>query len=237
MNFRRTTTTAPDRPDLMVLPVSPVGAPASGPPGPAAGFPLLHADTGIHLGSDRAGSPVTLAVLGPRAIRIGVLGESLFGRLLACRLVAVGAAVTAVTRGPSLWTPLRAACGARLTVAEDPGSWPSCPGAAPGSGPGPQALVTDLRRPPGRAVGEEPWTTVVHVVRRAPARSVHWQRPDAVLVLGAPYADAVTPVLGSDAGRLTASLEQGEIALFRPGGVAALRPDIAPAETALLRPG
>ncbi|MYV60898.1 hypothetical protein GTW37_16840 [Streptomyces sp. SID4931] len=198
---------------------------------------MLPVDSGIHLGTDRAGAPVTLAVLGPRAIRIGVLGESLFGRLLACRLVAAGAAVTAVTRGPSLWTPLQAACGARLAVTEDPGAWPPCHGAAPGPGPGPQALVTDLRRPPGRAVGEGPWTTVVHVARRAPARSAHWQRPDAVLVLGAPYADAVAPVLGPDAGRLTASLEQGEIALFRPGRADALRPDIAPAETSLLRPG
>lgn len=252
MNRRRTTPTrpatpaaparparpaAPARPDLTALPVSP------GPSGPAgstdrsADFALFPVPTGIHLGTDRTGAPVTLAPYGPAGTRIGVLGESLFGRLLACRLVATGAAVTALTRGPSLWTPLGAACGTRLTVTDDAGAWPPRPGAAPGSGAGPQALVTDLRKPPGRAVGQAAWTTVVHVVRRAPARCVHWQQPDAVLVLGASYADSVTPVLGPEAGRLTESLAHGEIALFRPGGADVLRPDIAPAEASLLRPG
>ncbi|WP_257579384.1 hypothetical protein [Streptomyces sp. JJ38] len=221
---------SPAYPDLTALPVSPPSA-AGG-----EGFPLFPAPSGIHLGTDRTGQAVTLPAFGPRSIRVGVLGESLFGRLLACRLVATGAAVTAATRGPALWTPLQAACGERLTVSEAATAWPPGPATAPGAGPGPQALVTDLRRPPGAPAHPRAWTTVVHVTRRAPARSAHWRQPDAVLVLDAGYADAVTPVLGEAAGRLTASLAQGEIAMFRPTGADILRLDIAPAETALLRP-
>ncbi|MCX2968570.1 MULTISPECIES: hypothetical protein [Streptomyces] len=208
---------------------------AAGPSAPAP-FALRDAPGGIHLGTDRQGAPVALPGLGPGGTRVGVLGESLFGRLLACRLVAVGAAVTAATRSPSLWTPLRAACGDRLQVTGDAGGPPGAPGTPPGVGAGPRALVTDLRTPPAATAADGPWSTVVHVTRRPPARSRHWQRLDAVLVLDARYADAVTPVLGTPAGRVVGALAQGEVALFRPGGTDVLRLDIAPGETALLTP-
>ncbi|MEE1926740.1 hypothetical protein V1J52_00840 [Streptomyces sp. TRM 70351] len=223
--------TAVPPPDLSVLPA--VDWPRQETPG----FPLRAAHSGVHLGADRVGRPVTLPGAGPRGTRIGVLGESLFGRLLACRLVAVGARVTAATRVPDQWTLLEAACGDRLAVTGDAGGWPDTPGEPPDAGDGPQALVTDLRRPPATAAADGPWTTVVHVTRRPPARSGHWQRLDAVLVLDAGYADAVTPVLGEGAGRLAGGLAQGEIALFGPGGADVLCLDIAPAETSLLTPG
>ncbi|MFE7136675.1 hypothetical protein ACFVAG_02885 [Streptomyces sp. NPDC057644] len=194
--------------------------------------------SGIHLGT-RTGSgrtAVALPIWAPRAIRIGVLGESLFGRLLACRLVAAGAEVTAVTRGPSLWAPLASACGPRLTVTDSTVPWPGNQVTAPGSGPGPRALVTDLPRAPSRPTADGAWTTLVHITRRPPARSTHWSEADAVIVLGAAHAEGVAPVLGAEARELAASLAPGEIALFRHGAAVVLRPDIAPAETALLRP-
>ncbi|MFE0764371.1 hypothetical protein [Streptomyces smyrnaeus] len=202
----------------------------------ASGFPLYDALAGIHLGTDRSGRSVTLRGLG---VRIGVLGESLFGRLLACRLLAVGAHVTAATRTPALWARLRDAAGDRLSLEDDPGSWPSRAPRPPGVDHGPQALISDVRRAPPLPAGEGAgrWCTTVHVRRQAPRHGGFWHDLDALLALGASFAEAVLPVAGEYAAQVTASLEPTEIALFRAGAAEILRLDIAPTETALLTPG
>lgn len=200
------------------------------------GFALHDAHTGVHLGTDRQGRPVTLPALGPHAVRIGVLGESLFGRLLAIRLLAVGAQVTAVTRGPALWSALCEAAGSRLVVADDPGRWPPRKPEPPGVGEGPQALVSDARRPPPSLPDGGRWCTAVHVRRQVPRHGSFWRNLDAVLTLGSGFAEAVGPVCGRDAARATAGLAPGEIALFRGAATHVLRPDIAPGETSLLTP-
>ncbi|WP_019546810.1 hypothetical protein [Streptomyces sulphureus] len=197
-------------------------------------FRVHDALVGLHLGSDRAGAPVTLPVLGRRATRIGVLGESLFGRLIASRLVAAGFLVTGATRGPNLWEPLREAAGGRLVLAENQGTWPSRACEPPGVGLGPQALVSDVRRPPPVLLDAR-WSTAVHVRRQVP-RGGFWQSLNAVLALGSSFADAVVPVCGAEAARVTESLTPGEVALFRDGHSRVLRLDIAPAETAMLTP-
>lgn len=205
-------------------------------PGAEPGLTLHDALTGVHLGTDGQGRPVTLPALGPHAVRIGVLGESLFGRLLASRLLAAGAQVTAVTRGPALWSALGEAAGGRLVLAEDTGRWPPRTPEPPGVGEGPQALVSDVRRPPPSPRGGGRWCTTVHVRRQVPKHGAFWHQLDAVLALGAGFADAVAPVCGTDAARTTARLAPGEIALFRGAATHVLRPDIAPGETALLTP-
>ena len=198
---------------------------------------LVPAHTGIHLGTDRSGQPVALPAPGPAGTRIGVLGESLFGRLFALRLLAVGAQVTAATRGPDHWAGVAAAAGDRLAVHDTIPAWPPRPPAPPTVADGPQALVCDLRRAPHVALAAGPWRTVLHVARNAPRRSAFWLAADAVLALDANFAEPVERVLGADAARLTAGLAPGEIALFRATGAEILRPDISPGETALLTPG
>ncbi|MDT0321168.1 hypothetical protein [Streptomyces millisiae] len=198
---------------------------------------LVLAHTGIHLGTDRSGQPVALPAPGPAGTRIGVLGESLFGRLFALRLLAVGAQVTAATRGPDHWAGVAAAAGDRLAVHDTIPAWPPRPPAPPTVADGPQALVCDLRRPPPATLANGPWRTVLHVTRDAPRRSYFWSAPDALLALDARFADTTGRLLGAEAARLTATLTPGEVILFRPTGTEILRPDISPAETTLLTPG
>ncbi|WP_240796531.1 hypothetical protein [Streptomyces sp. RFCAC02] len=206
---------------------------------PAPAVPLLYpAQAGVHLGTDRQGRAVALPAPGPAGIRIAVLGESLFGRLFALRLLAVGACVTAATRAPAQWAGIRQAAGDRLVIAGHTGAWPPQPAAPPTVDSGPQALVCDLRRAPHTALAAGPWRTVVHVTRTAPRRSAFWAAAEAVLALDAQFADAVEQVLGTDAARVAAGLTPGEIVVFhRGGGCDVLRPDISPGETALLTPG
>ncbi|MGP3967375.1 hypothetical protein [Streptomyces sp. 6N223] len=203
-------------------------------------FALAPARTGIHLGTGRDGRPVALDCPRAEGTRIAVLGESLFGRVVALRLLATGSMVTAATKDPGRWSGIRAAVGGRLAFTEDPGAWPRQTPAPPGVDAGPQALVCDQRRAPSTAAAAGPWRTVLHVTRRAPRLprgGAFWHRPDAVLALGAEYAEPIGYLLGPEAARLTSELAPGEIVLFRPTATEILRPDIAPGENALLTPG
>ncbi|MGP4113365.1 hypothetical protein ACTWP5_20930 [Streptomyces sp. 4N509B] len=202
-----------------------------------APFALAPAHAGIHLGTGRDGQPVTLPAPGPEGVRVAVLGEPLFGRLVALRLLAAGAVVTAATRDPAPWQPLRHAAAGRLVLGEDPAAWPPHPPAPPGVGSGPQALVSDQRRPPPPNAAVGPWRTVLHVAAAVPRRAAFWHRPAALLALDARHAESVGRLLGPEAADHTARLARGEIILFRPTSAVVLRPDIAPGETALLTPG
>ncbi|MFR9722225.1 hypothetical protein ACL02R_02480 [Streptomyces sp. MS19] len=219
-------------PDLTTLPATSWQDPA--PPGP-----LLHpAHAGVHLGTDVSGRSVALPAPGPAGIRVAVLGESLFGRLFALRLLAVGARVTAATRSPDQWAGVRQAAGDRLVLTGQTGAWPPQPPAPPTVDAGPQALVCDLRRPPHVALAAGSWRTVLHVTRTPPRRSAFWTAAEAVLALDAQFAQGVQQILGERAAEVTAALTPGEIVVFhRAGGCDVLRPDISPGETALLTPG
>ncbi|GAB2886053.1 hypothetical protein [Streptomyces mayteni] len=221
------------------IPPEPAGLPAvdwRDDTGPS--FRLTPLRVGVHLGTDPVGRPVTLPAPGPAGTRICVLGESLFGRLIALRLLALGARVTAATRVPEQWPAIARAAGDRLTVTDDVVGWPADPPAPPSVAGGPQALVCDQRRPPPARLADGRWRTVVHVSRGAPRRSVFWSTADVVLALDARFAEAAGRVLGAEAARRTASLTAGEIVVFRrEGGTEAVRPDISRGETALLTPG
>jgi hypothetical protein len=203
--------------------------------GPGAAL-MTPAQAGIHLGTGRDGRPVSLPAPGPAGTRIAVLGEALFGRLMALRLLAAGAQVSADTRVPEEWQWIRRAAGDGLSLTDEPGAWPARRPAPPGLGAGPQALISDRRRPPPAAAAAGAWRTVLHVTRTAPRRVGFWSDPDALLALDASHAEAVGHLLGGEAARHTAQLAQGEIILFRPTATEVLRPDIAPGETALLTP-
>ncbi|GAB2882631.1 hypothetical protein [Streptomyces mayteni] len=203
----------------------------------AAPFTLAPAQVGVHLGTGRDGRSVALPCPGPAGTRVAALGESLFGRLVALRLLAVGALVTAAVREPAAWQGLRRAAGDRLAFTDTPAAWPRHTPAPPAVDAGPQALVCDLRRPPSAAAAAGPWRTVVHVTRNAPRGAAFWHRPDALLALGAEHAEAVGRLLGPAAARVTAELAPGEIVLFRPTAAEILRPDIAPGENAVLTAG
>ncbi|MDT0341293.1 hypothetical protein [Streptomyces litchfieldiae] len=200
-------------------------------------FALTPARFGIHLGTARDGRPVALPCPRPEAICIAVLGEPLFGRLVALRLLATGAMVTAATREPGPWRGIRHAAGEQLAFTDDPAAWPRHTPAPPGVDAGPQALVSDQRRPPPAAVTAGPWRTVLHVAPSLPRGSAFWRRPHVLLALGAEHAEAIGRLLGPEAARLTSGLAPGEIVLFRPTATEILRPDIAPGENALLTPG
>jgi hypothetical protein len=189
---------------------------------------------GLHLGTDATGRAVTLPAPGPAGIRVGVLGDALFARLVALRLLAVGARVTAATRTPEPWSGLAQASGGRLDIAASVLVWPPRAPAPPSVDDGPQALVSTLRRPPGRATADGPWRTVVHVASAAPPRSGFWGAPDAVVVLDPRLAETTGRLLGAEAARATAALVPGQIALFRPYRTDVLRIDTTPAENALL---
>ncbi|WP_227870172.1 MULTISPECIES: hypothetical protein [Streptomyces] len=236
----RTKTAAPARaasparggpPDLDTLPASRWRESS-----PRPGFWLTPARAGLHLGTDQAGAGISLSAPGPAGTRIGVLGESLFGRLFALRLLGLGAEVTAVSRVPDKWALLREAAGDRLNVTDSVAGWPAHAPGPPTVGHGPQALVSDLRRAPSASAADGAWRTVLHVTRSAPRRSAFWASADVVLVLGAHFAEAAGRALGGDAERFASELGDGEIALFWSAGAHTLRPDIAPAETVLLTP-
>lgn len=196
---------------------------------------LEPATAGVRLGTNREGQAVVLPV-GPAPVRIAVLGEPLFGRLFALRMLALGARVTVATRMRGAWQDIAQVAGDRLTVAEGVGGWPASPSAPPGYEGGPQTLVCDRSRPPSARAVAGAWRTVLHVTQDAPRRSFFWTAPDALLALDARFADAMGRLLGKEAARLTAALPTGEVILFRPAGAEILRVDIAPAEMALLTP-
>jgi hypothetical protein len=119
-------------------------------------------EAGVVIGVDREGAPVLLPALGARPTRIGVLAFP--PRLLAFRLLGAGCEVTVFTADPRRWVfPV---ADRRLHVcAERP--WPANRPAPPGTGAGPQVLVSDLPTPPARHVGDQPWCTVIHCAPRA----------------------------------------------------------------------
>ncbi|MEO3755873.1 hypothetical protein [Streptomyces sp. B6B3] len=224
--------TTPDlvTPDLTALPV------AEWKDDTRAPIRLTPARTGVHLGRRDNGEPVALPVPGPAGTRVAVLGESLFVRMVALRLLAVGAHVTAATKAPYRWNAIRDVAGERLLVTEDPAPWPRATPAPPTVDAGPQVLVTDLRRAPSAALADGPWRTVIHVTRTAPRRAAFWSHPDALVALSAAQADQVGHLLGREAAHRTSQLTAGQIILFRPGSSEILRPDVSPGEKALLTP-
>lgn len=202
----------------------------------AAGPLLLPARAGIHLGTSRDGRPVALPVLGPRGTRVAVLGEPLFGRLTALRLLAAGAYVTADTSRPEPWRWLHQAVRTRLAFTDTARAWPLQRPAPPTVGAGPQALVSDRRHPPPADAATGAWRTVVHVTPSAPPRTGFWHDPDVLLALDRRHAETVGQLRGRQAAAQTAQLTQGEIILFLPTGTEILRPDISPGERELLTP-
>ncbi|WP_062214257.1 hypothetical protein [Streptomyces sp. NBRC 109706] len=205
--------------------------------GDASALRLTPVATGVHLGTGSAGQPVALPGPAPDGVRVGVLGESLFGRLFALRLLGVGARVTAATRVPDQWRGVALAAGDRLGVTDGVTRWPSHPPTGPSVGEGPQALVCDLRRPPSAALADGPWRTVVHVTRNPPRRSTFWARVRVVVALDAQFAGEAARLLGPPAGAVVEALPPGQVAVFHDGVAETVRPDISPGENALLTPG
>ncbi|MFD5322027.1 hypothetical protein [Streptomyces sp. NPDC127098] len=221
----------PATPDLSTLPETTWDDDVEAP------FALAPAQAGVHLGTGRDGRPVALPCPGPAGTRVAAVGESLFGRLIALRLLATGALVTAAARDPGPWQGIRRAAGDRLAFTEDPAAWPRHTPAPPAVDAGPQALVSDQRRAPSSALAAGPWRTVLHVTRNPPRGAAFWHHPDVLLALGADHADAVGRLLGAEAARLTSLLAPGEVVLFRVGTAEVLRPDIAPGEHEILTAG
>ncbi|GAA3867302.1 hypothetical protein [Streptomyces sedi] len=198
---------------------------------------LTPVDAGVHLGTGTAGQPVTLPAPTPEGGCLGVLGESLFGRLFALRLLAAGARVTAATRVPDQWRGVALAAGERLTVGDGVGRWPRHAPTAPSAGEGPAALVCDLRRPPSAALAVGPWRTVLHVTRNPPRRSAFWAGLRTVVVLDRQFAEVTERLLGAGAGTFTRALEPGRIAVFRDDRAESVALDLSAGENALLTPG
>jgi hypothetical protein len=185
---------------------------------------------GVFLGTDRAGQPVALPAVLPRAVRIGMLGAPAVAAVLAYRLLAVGCQVTVITLGSAYWSSLYAKVNSgRLTLLDRPVGWPAAPAGPPGSDPGPQALVLDYPNPP-LWLGDGPWCTVVHACPALPAGSQFWAAVDGMLLTSRGYSAAAAQRWRRADAVLADGLRPGEIALADRDGTRPVAFPLAPAE-------
>lgn len=135
--------------------------------------------TGVVLGADADGEPVSIALLRPTPTRVVLLGGLYLALQITLRAVAVGARVVVVSGRPPAWEPLRRATGRSeshpespdtvVLVRQDPPFSAPAGSADDASGPGspdaPLLVVHDrgaTARGPGMARG--PWQTTLVVL-------------------------------------------------------------------------
>jgi len=180
---------------------------------------------GVFLGTDAASAPVLLPGVGPRVIRIGVVGDWRIAALLAYRLLGVGCLLTLASRDAGRWRHLLDAAGPRGTAARSVEGWPTADGAA-------HLLVTDLAAPP--IVDTRTPCTVVHVVDRVPTGGPYWPSVDAVLVVGRGHGAALARLLGRDDARTLDGIGPTQLGLLDRHRAVAVTAVLAGPERALL---
>jgi hypothetical protein len=180
---------------------------------------------GVFIGTDAESAPVLLPAVGPRVIRIGVVGDWRIAALLAYRLLGVGCRLTLTSREPGRWRHLLDAAGARGTAARSAEGWPPADGAA-------HLLVTDLAA--AQIVDTRTPCTVVHVVERVPAGGPYWPLVDAVLVVGRGHGAALARLLGRDDARTLDGIGPTQLGLLDRHRAVAVTAVLADPERALL---
>jgi hypothetical protein len=186
---------------------------------------------GVFLGMDRAGWPVMLPAIQPRAVRVGMLGAPAVAAVLAYRLLAVGCQVTVFTVGSTYWNSLYDKISSdRLMLFDRPLGWPLASAGPPGSSHGPQALILDHPTPPPRWLGQSPWCIVVHAATASPAGSEFWANVDAMLLTSPGYGAAAAQRWQRADAASADDLRPGEIALADRDGTRPLAFPLTPAE-------
>jgi hypothetical protein len=183
--------------------------------------------SGVLLGADPLLAPVVLPALGPRPVRLGVLGDQRIAALLAYRLLGVGCLLAVATDDPARWRRLLTAAGSRAVVGARATGWPPATD-------GPHLLVSDLPEPPAVELGTRPLVTVVHVAARPPAGSAWWAGVDGVLTAGAGHGTALAAALGRPEARELDAVGPGQLGVLDPYRAVAVTPILADAERALL---
>lgn len=180
---------------------------------------------GVLIGADRLLTPVVLPALGPRPVRLGVLGDQRIAALLAYRLLGVGCVLTVATADPARWRRLLRAAGSRAVVGSRALGWS-------GGTDEPQLLVSDLPEAP--EAGDRPFSTTVHVPETLPAGSPYWSQVDGVVVAGTGHGRALAEALGRPHARELDTIGPGQLGVLDASTVSAVTPVLADAERVLL---
>lgn len=182
---------------------------------------------GVLIGADRLLNQVVLPALGPRPVRLGVLGDQRIAALLAYRLLGVGCLLAVASNDPARWRRLLRAAGARAVVGSRADEWP------PASN-GPHLLVSDLPQAPDPALGDRSLCTVVHVAPRLPAGSVHWAAVDGVITAGTGHGRSLARVLRRPEAIELDAVGPGQLGVLDDSRAVAVTPILADAERMLL---
>jgi hypothetical protein len=181
--------------------------------------------SGVLIGVDRMLNPVVLPALGPRPVRLGVLGDQRIAALLAYRLLGVGCVLTVVTAAPARWRGLLRAAGSRAVVGSRTTGWSR-------RTEEPQLLVSDLPTVPD--VGDRPFSTTVHVAATVPTGSPYWSGVDGVVAAGTGHGGPLAVALDRADARELDAIGPGQLGVLTADAVAAVTPVLADPERALL---
>ena len=153
---------------------------------------------GVLLGADPESAPVVLPAIGPRVVRLGVVGDGRIAGLIAFRLLGIGCLLRIATPNPDRWRHLLGVAGVRASVAPGTAAWPPPHGAG-----GPPVLVSDLPEAPDHFARDDRRQpcTVVHVVSAVPEGGPYWSAVDAVVVTGPGHGVALARLLGRNDAR------------------------------------
>lgn len=183
--------------------------------------------SGVLVGADRLLAPVVLPALGPRPVRLGVLGDQRVAALLAYRLLGVGCLLAVATDDPARWRRLLTAAGSRAVVGARAVGWPPATD-------DPHLLVSDLPEPPAVELGERGLVTVVHVARRLPGGASWWAGVDGVVTAGTGHGRGLATLLGRPEARELDAVGPGQLGVLDATRAVAVTPILADAERALL---
>lgn len=181
---------------------------------------------GVLVGADRLLDQVVLPAVGPRPVRLGVLGDQRIAALLAYRLLGVGCLLAVATDDPARWRRLLRAAGSRAVVGSRAENWPP-------ASEGPHLLVSDLPDPPAPTVGDRPLCTVMHVAAALPP-SPYWSSVTAVVVAGTGHGRGLARLLDRPAARELDTIGPGQLGVLDESRVVAVTPILAEAERVLL---
>ena len=182
---------------------------------------------GLLLGADARQAAIALPALGPRPIRLGVLGDHRIATLLAYRLLGVGCRLWVASEQPERWRGLLTAAEGRARIGPDHIGWPP-PSRTP------QLLVTDLPQAPPPGLGDRPMCTIVHVTPTVPAGSPYWSAVHAVVLAGQGHGTPLAELLGRPDAAGLDQLDPGQLGLLDAGRATVVTPILAEAELALL---
>ena len=181
---------------------------------------------GVLLGADPSSAPVVLPAIGPRVVRLGVVGDGRIAGLIAFRLLGIGCLLRIATPNPDRWRHLLGVAGARASVGPGTAAWPPPHGAG-----GPPVLVSDLPTAPDDVARDDRQPcTVVHIVGTVPEAGPYWSAVDAVVVTGPGHGAALARLLGREDAHELDGIAPAQLGLLEPHRVVAVTRVLAAGE-------